>query len=466
MIDTMGKALREKMAGYQEEMLFHFKELLKIDSVRGERQNGAPFGPGNRKALDYVLDLSRSFGLETVNLDYFIGYSEYGQGEDYICSVSHLDVVPPGDGWKHPPFGAEVEDGVLYARGAGDDKPGVIAGLYALRCMKELGYRPERRVRVIYGCAEETGMEDLDHYLRSQPLPVFGFTPDSDGYDIVNAEKGRMEFSLAGSVAEDDPVIGVSGGLASNMVPASVSAIFDTARMTAPERERFERELAGPDLEWAAQKEQVTVTFRGISAHAAMPETGRSAISMYARFACRVLADRVDPLTRFIHENVGFDWTVPHLGIACRNEHMGSLTLSLGLIELQDHRLRTVGDIRYPAATDAHRLQDRLQEKAAAADLEFCVLSAMDGHCCTNEEAFSVLREVCRDKGKPEPRCRAIAGGTYAKKFQGRLVAFGGCGDGVHAPDEFVAISDFFDHTDMVSYALYRLGGKWKEAAQ
>ena len=58
MIDAMGKALQEKMAGYQEEMLFHFKELLKIDSVRGERQPGAPFGLGNRKALDYVLALS------------------------------------------------------------------------------------------------------------------------------------------------------------------------------------------------------------------------------------------------------------------------------------------------------------------------------------------------------------------------------------------------------------------------
>ena len=70
------------------------------------------------------------------------------------------------------------------------------------------------------------------------------------------------------------------------------------------------------------------------------------------------------------------------------------------------------------------------------------------------------MREVCLDKGKPEPKCRAIAGGTYAKKFKGRLVAFGGCGDGVHAPDEFVAIDDFYDHMDMVSYALYRLSGK------
>ena len=248
MIDAMGKALQEKMAGYQEEMLFHFKELLKIDSVRGERQPGAPFGLGNRKALDYVLALSESFGLKTVNLDYFIGYSEYGQGEEYICSVAHLDVVPPGDGWKHPPFGAQVEDGVLYARGAGDDKPGVIAGLYTLRCMKELGWEPERRVRVIYGCAEETGMEDMDHYLESQPLPAFGFTPDSDGYDIVNAEKGRMEIALEAPLGADSPWISVTGGLASNMVPGAVTAVLDRSRLTLAEGERLEKALAGPLL--------------------------------------------------------------------------------------------------------------------------------------------------------------------------------------------------------------------------
>lgn len=212
MIDAMGKALQEKMTGYQEEMLRHFKALLRINSVRGERRSGAPFGPGNREALDYVLGLSRRFGLETVNLDYFAGYSEYGRGQEYVCAVAHLDVVPPGDGWSHPPFGAQEQDGVIYARGAGDDKPGVIAGLYALRCMKELGYRPRRRIRVIYGCAEETGMEDMEHYFETQPLPAFGFTPDSDGYDIVNAEKGRMELVLEGQIPAGSPMAGAAGG--------------------------------------------------------------------------------------------------------------------------------------------------------------------------------------------------------------------------------------------------------------
>lgn len=456
MMDTMGKALQEKMAGYRDEMLFHFKQLLRIDSVRGERQPGAPFGEGNRKALDYVLELSRAFGLETVNLDYYIGYSEYGQGQDYICSVAHLDVVPPGDGWSFPPFAAQERDGVLYARGAGDDKPGVIAGLYALRCMKELNYQPSRRIRVIYGCAEETGMEDLDHYLASQPLPSFGFTPDSDGYDIVNAEKGRMEFRLSASLPRS-PLVSVTGGLASNMVPALVTAVYDKTALSPEELSRLPGLLSGADLESSEADGALTVTFRGISAHAAMPESGRNAIAMYAGFTCRLLGDRADPLTRFIHAQIGSDWNVSNLDLACRDAHMGALTLNLGLIGTENGRIRTVGDIRYPTVTNARLLQSQLKALAAQAGLELEILSAVDGHHCTCQEEFDILRQVCLDKGKREPKCRAIAGGTYAKKFQGRLVAFGGCGDKVHSPDEFVEIADFFDHTDMVSYALYCL---------
>ena len=289
MLSPFAYALHRRMAGYQTEMLHHFQELLKIPSVRGEGIPGAPFVRKNREALDYVLRLSEQFGLTTVNLDGYLGYSEYGSGEEYVCSISHLDVVPPGEGWKHPPFGAWEENGVIYARGAGDNKPGSIAGLYALRCMKELGYEPKHKVRVIYGCAEETGMEDLEYYWKSQPLPIFGFTPDSDGYDIINAEKGRMEVCLKAYCTEKNPVVRIEGGLASNMVPTRVTAVFDRSCMTSEECCRMEMLRASQEIEWQEKDNQCVIEFRGVAAHAAMPETGHSAISEYARFACKVL---------------------------------------------------------------------------------------------------------------------------------------------------------------------------------
>ena len=51
-----------------------------------------------------------------------------GDGPPHLCFAGHTDVVPPGDDqlWSHPPFAADIADGVLYGRGASDMK-GAIA---------------------------------------------------------------------------------------------------------------------------------------------------------------------------------------------------------------------------------------------------------------------------------------------------------------------------------------------------
>jgi succinyl-diaminopimelate desuccinylase len=55
-------------------------------------------------------------------------YARLGTGRPHLCFAGHTDVVPAGDetGWSHPPFAAEIADGVLYGRGAVDMK-GAIA---------------------------------------------------------------------------------------------------------------------------------------------------------------------------------------------------------------------------------------------------------------------------------------------------------------------------------------------------
>ncbi len=62
-----------------------------------------------------------SFG-ETGNL-----YARLGTGSPHFCFAGHTDVVPPGEGWRHDPFGGVIEDGVLYGRGACDMKAAIAA---------------------------------------------------------------------------------------------------------------------------------------------------------------------------------------------------------------------------------------------------------------------------------------------------------------------------------------------------
>jgi len=56
-------------------------------------------------------------------------YARLGTQAPNFCFAGHTDVVPPGEAslWRHPPFAAQVEDGVLYGRGAADMKSGIAA---------------------------------------------------------------------------------------------------------------------------------------------------------------------------------------------------------------------------------------------------------------------------------------------------------------------------------------------------
>jgi succinyl-diaminopimelate desuccinylase len=61
-------------------------------------------------------------------------YARIGTGAPHVCFAGHIDVVPPGDeaAWRHPPFAAIIENGILYGRGAADMKGGVAAALAAV----------------------------------------------------------------------------------------------------------------------------------------------------------------------------------------------------------------------------------------------------------------------------------------------------------------------------------------------
>ena len=60
-------------------------------------------------------------------------YARIGTAGPNFCFAGHTDVVPPGDAslWRHDPFAAEIEDGVLYGRGAADMKSAIAAFAHA-----------------------------------------------------------------------------------------------------------------------------------------------------------------------------------------------------------------------------------------------------------------------------------------------------------------------------------------------
>ena len=163
-------------------------ELIAIESVEGEAEQGAPFGKNVKRALTWFLNLAESFGFKTVNYDNYAGEIVYSDGQE-IGIIGHLDVVPAGTGWNFPPFTLTEKDGYLIGRGVGDDKGAMLMTLYALKELKDSGAPCYKKFRFFIGCNEETRWQDVAYLKTKTTLPEYGFSPDGN-FPVSYAEKG------------------------------------------------------------------------------------------------------------------------------------------------------------------------------------------------------------------------------------------------------------------------------------
>ena len=170
-----------ELKGIQPALVEGLRRMVASPSIRGEAEDGAPFGKGPRQALDEVLAIASELGFQTKNIDNKIGYAQYGEDRPdgaYYGIFGHVDVMPLGEGWISPALDLTVRDGRLYGRGTLDNKGPILSNLYALYVLKEKGVTFDRPVRIVFGTNEETGFGCVKHYLTKEIPPTFGWTPD------------------------------------------------------------------------------------------------------------------------------------------------------------------------------------------------------------------------------------------------------------------------------------------------
>lgn len=103
--------------------------------------------------------------------------AEWGPEDGPLLAFNaHLDVVPIGDeaAWSHPPFGAEIHDGRVYGRGAGDDKASVTAQVMGGIALARSGVPLRGRLAVTEVADEETNGAGACHLIEAAGLQPFG----------------------------------------------------------------------------------------------------------------------------------------------------------------------------------------------------------------------------------------------------------------------------------------------------
>lgn len=454
--------LDEKIISMKEEIIKGVQESIRIKSVDAEAKEGMPFGEGIHKALKHCLSLSESFGFKTVNVDNMVGYAEYGQGEEMVAVLGHLDVVPEGDGWSYPPYGGEIHDGKIYGRGATDDKGPTIGALYALKAIKELNIPLKRRVRVIFGLNEEVGSKCVKYYVdNGGEIPVCGFTPDAE-YPIINGEKGIVTCTYKRRLTPqgDIQLVSIKGGIAANVVPDFAEAVI----MLPKDKKADVKKLAQGIEEIRIEEKEGSLIIRsyGISAHGSTPGKGKNAVSHLLLFLGRLgFEGDTKEFIDFMNKYIGLNLHGENLGIYLEDEISGKLVFNLGMIYGDKNQVNIEINMRYPVTRTYEEFIGTFNEKMDLGKLTEIEMRHKKSLYVSPDTPFiKKLQKVYEEKTGDKAELISIGGGTYAKAIS-NVVAFGPIFKGQpmveHKPDEYIEIDSLIKNVQIMAAAIYEL---------
>lgn len=454
----MDNRIYDYIYSMKDEIVQDLADLVAIPSVKGEPRPDAPFGEEPKNALLKMLEICEEEGIKTTVYENAVLCADFcPDGEEPALGIlAHLDVVPAqSENWSTDPFRLTEKNGVLYGRGAIDDKGPAVAALWALKAVEDLKIPLKKGVRLIFGTDEENGSADLELYKKHDKFPPKVFTPDGS-FPVINIEKGMFGLRIGGNTVGN--CIELHGGNIPNAVADKAQAIMrhiaaDKVRAAIPED-------SGARFTVTERGDDVFLSCDGRAAHASTPEKGINAITALLSLINRVTDE---PALN------GLEKLFPHgetdgaaLGLKCSDES-GALTCVLSTLNVENGEISGTVDIRFPTCTDLKTVTDKLTSALNSHKLEYEIVLGNEPHIVSEDSEFvqkllSVYEEYEGEKG----RCIAIGGGTYVHNIAGG-VAFGAeRGDTdyhMHGDNEFITVEELLKDAALFAHTIVEICG-------
>ncbi|MCX7001365.1 MAG: Sapep family Mn(2+)-dependent dipeptidase [Candidatus Sumerlaeota bacterium] len=493
---ALSKEFQKRLFGQVEELKGNLiKDTAKIityETVSGGKtdEEREKFNREIGRLLDYLKNLASRLGLVYRDLDGIVSVIEQpGTGDEKGLGIPlHIDVVPATGEWKYPPFSGTVADGIIWGRGAQDDKGPFMACLYALVALKKMGLSFHRPVHIIMGRGEEVGeWSDVQYFIKKESAPAFSFTPDA-AFPVINGEKGIMNLKINSEWEPEEgggdlQFLSLSAGVRTNVVPDLATVTF-----AAKDKERAMAELARELSTFAANNKEVRfsgpevcesrppeadclkVTFHGKSAHGSLPQEGHNAILDALLFLsnhtsvpqpCRAY---MDFLYRVCSPLFG-----EGLDIAIEHHFVGKTTVNLGICNINKKEGRAQVNIRPTLGLACKEVARRaialLKKESAKTGVRMYVEESKDWgrealFVDPEENAFfiSSLQEAYQCVTGREPKLQAIGGTTFAKAYP-NCVSYGPVDyteekELAHMTDEHVVIAHHVRNAKIYAAAM------------
>lgn len=351
----MNAKIQEYIGSMEEEIVQDLADLVAIPSVKSDPHGSAPFGDEAKRALYKMKEICDDMGFRTIVYEEAILCADYcPNGEPPELGIlAHLDVVPvQTENWATDPFRLTEKDGVLYGRGAIDDKGPAVAALWALNAVKELGLPLAKGVRLIFGTDEENGSEDLEIYKKHAQFPPKVFTPDGS-FPVINIEKGMLRLKISGNTGGN--YMEFRGGNIPNAVADKAKTIM--RKVTSDKVKAAIPEDSAAKFTVTERGDNIFISCDGKAAHASTPENGVNAITALLSLMNRVTDE---PALQELEKLFPFGETDgAALGLKCSDES-GALTCVLSTLAIMPSgECEGTVDIRFPFALTLKRSRAR-----------------------------------------------------------------------------------------------------------
>ncbi len=375
---------------YRDEMVSSMSAMVAIPAI-----SPASNGAGESKRADLLEKLLEGMGFDVVRYDYYDSsnaarsslVTRYGDSEKTIWVIAHIDTVSEGERslWQREPFAATIEGDRIYGRGTNDDGQDVIAGIYALKALKESNAKLRHSMGLVLVADEENG-----------------------------SAYGMQKLLDEGIFKEKDMFVVPDWGDENGSV----------------------MEIAEKSLLW------LRVTTKGRQVHASTPQLGVNAYRYSMRFmaaADKMLHEKYDREDAIFSPSTStFEMTKHEKNVDSTNIIPGIDVSYIDCRVLPEYKVDDVVD-------DLKRLAASDEFKPAVITVEIVTRDDSSNPTTDTSEIVRIVREAVREIAKVEPKTVGIGGGTVAAYIRKRgmdAVVWSKKPDIAHQPNEYALISD------------------------
>ena len=183
-ITDLAEAEKEKLVGF-------LRDLVAIPSLSGDEA----------AVIKRIHTEMENIGFDEIRTDSMgnlIG--RLGRGKRILAIDGHCDTVAAGntENWDVDPFAGQINRGIVYGRGASDQKGGLAAAVYAGKLLKKIGIPPDTSIYVVASVLEED-MEGIcwKHLIESENIrPDAVLLTEPTNLTIATGQRGRMEIRV------------------------------------------------------------------------------------------------------------------------------------------------------------------------------------------------------------------------------------------------------------------------------